>query len=517
MFWDRKLEERAVVINYLLIPPNKMIDEKLCKQAYNEAFDYVVKKLLPEAGDVKSDEHLALSFLTSYLESADEFARGYLLAAMLVASNESGQPGVKHSVGKKLGILCEHMGPAYVKLAQAIHSHPSTPEKIRQDLDHVKGRANPPHRWQLWRMVIDVLPNEDKNKILKLGSLLGSASYNLAIEVQLLNGRHIVLSLLRENAAKDAAKGFNHLKAASNACAHERVVPVRNTIIAMINEADLLSVCEMNHEMSSRQFAIAETMNRHQIKVDGTYTVNIFPTRLFKSGNGYRFIELIHGIEFNDLPATTPHEKEIRKAVAKSILITEFIHILGDGYFDCDRHGNQLRIRVDEQNKVINAGMYDFGEMSLAKPTDEEVRQFADVIKDLPKAARKDNTTFGFVFDQLMSEHISVAMKNGEPISYLMRVRKGILALQDFQKHLNQQEMIDVLIHVTQSRDIHPVINDALSNCNKLLKLANAAYVARNIVNSGLRLFSQKPERSKRCQSNKNNKGERNRNIHIHK
>jgi hypothetical protein len=56
-----------------------------------------------------------------------------------------------------------------------------------------------------------------------------------------------------------------------------------------------------------------------------------------------------------------------------------------------------------------------------------------------------------------------------------MRVRKGMLALQDFQKQLNHAESISVLKCAIGSSHIHPVIRDALSVCAGLLAVANVS------------------------------------------
>ncbi len=484
MFWDRTLSERAVIVNYLLLPPDAMVDPASAKKAYLEAFDYIVAKLLPDANNKFSDENFALAFLTAYLNAADEFTRSYLLTALLVASNESSQADVKQSIGKKVVLLCENMGPAYVKLAQAIHSHPNTPENIRKDLEHVKGRANPPYRWQLWRMIVDVLPEAAVQKIHRVRKLLGSASYNLVMEVQLINKQVLVLSLLRENAKKQTEEGFDHLQRSVAACNHERLGQNRGIIASMIKEADLLSVCEMDHQLSSKQFALANKINRHRLLVDG-YRVIIFPTQLYLSGKGYRFIELMKGVEFNHMPADTHQQLKIKKCVAKAVLVTEFINIMSGEYFDCDRHGNQLRVNIDEKTKTLHVGLYDFGELSLQKPTDQEIVQFAIVIKSLAKES-SIGLDLTAQFDNKLSDKINELLKSGKSASYLMRVRKGLLALHDFQAILNMREMMEVLSQVIKSKKIHNVLRLAMQDILKYLQTIKFVYDARDYIRNGL-------------------------------
>ena len=475
IFWDRSLKERAIMIDYLIIPTGTVCTDEQISKAYQDGFVFIAKKLFPNANIPGSDDEFALSFLKAYLDVADKHLRSILLAGLLVASNETGDTQTL-SVGKKLAMLCEHLGPAYIKLAQAIHSHPKTPESIRRDLEHVKAHANPPHRWQLWRMIREVLPREDREKIKYVGRLIGSASYNLAIKVKLANGRNVVLSLLREDAEKDARCGFDHLRRAINICNYPKMQVLRPAIIAMLSEAELLSKIEMSFDLSRKQYVIASEMYVKNMQIDG-YNIRFYPTRLLKGGVGYRFIDLIHGIEFNDLAQQGKIGKQQLKTIAKAQIQLEFINILRGGRFDSDRHGNQMRILIDEANKCIEIGLYDFGEISLEAPTEFEINQFAVMLEKLPMAALKSGS-MGNVFDDVISAYIDIQRSEGHSISYLMRIRKALLALQDFQKHLSTHNMIEVLVNVLDSKELHPVLKDALTVSLKLLKLADLSYNA---------------------------------------
>ncbi len=481
LFWDRSLEERAVIVDHLLIPASCVLSEADASKAYMESVAYIGNRLFPQAGIKGSDDEFALSFLIAYLDAADKYLRNILLSGMLIAANESRQGGQTMSTGKKLALLCEHMGPAYVKLAQAIHSYPGTPESIRHDLRHVKGRANPPHRWHLCRMIGEVLPKAEQEKIAHVGKLLGCASYNLALEVKLTDKRRVVLLMLRENAEKEARNGFQHLQRSMNGCQHQRLVEMRSAALAMLHEAEILSELEMDHVKSRQQYKIADNLYRHKMQSVGHYTVNIFPARLINSGRGYRFIEYVAGHEFNDLPAESSMDKRIRKTVAKAVMVIEFINIMRGKYFDSDRHGNQLRVDVDHDKKEINVGLYDFGEMALEMPSLTDIRQLADVLKSVPQAALK-NLSFAKALDNLLANRIATLTEKGVNARYLMRVRKGLLALQDFQKQLSNREMASVLKCVVRSDEIHNEIRDALSVCAKLIAVADVGMTIKDLI-----------------------------------
>jgi len=330
-------------------------------------------------------------------------------------------------------------------------------------------------------MIGEVLPKAEQEKIAHVGKLLGCASYNLALEVTLTDKRRVVLLMLRENAEKEARNGFQHLQRSMNGCQHQRLVEMRSAALAMLHEAEILSELEMDHVKSRQQYKIADNLYRHTIQSTGQYTVNIFPARLINSGRGYRFIEYVAGNEFNDLPTQTRADMQIRKTTAKAVMIIEFINIMRGKYFDSDRHGNQLRVDVDHDKKEIHVGLYDFGEMALEMPSLQDIQQLADVFRAIPIAALK-KLSFADALDDLLARRITVLTEKGINARYLMRVRKGLLALQDFQKQLSNREMASVLKCVVRSGEIHKEIRDALSVCAKLISVADVGMTLKDMV-----------------------------------
>lgn len=143
------------------------------------------------------------------------------------------------------------------------------------------------------------------------------------------------------------------------------------------------------------------------------------------------------------------------------------VNILSGGYFDSDRHGNQLRAEID--GKTIRIGLYDFGEMSLEKPTQIEINQVTNLLYELPSHFETDRS-FGQIIEVLLSEQIDKAKSKNEPTSYLMRARKAFLALQDFQKELSKSELIAILKKIMLNDRVHPHFRKAM--------LASAATLA---------------------------------------
>ncbi|CEK09360.1 hypothetical protein [Legionella hackeliae] len=489
-FWDFSIYQRAVVIDYLLMPTKTVESDASSQTAYKKAFTYVANKLFPNVSS-DSDENFALALLQSYLDSADPYERSYLLSAMLVASNDSRDSSKR--VGKKLAMICEHMGPPYIKLLQAIHSHPNTPAHIRDDLKHAKNHANPPDRWELERLINETLPAKERARIKRIGRLLGSASYNLALEVILQNDEHVVLSLCRENATNESQKGFRHLATTIQNCKHPLMDEIRDLGLATLKESEKLSELEMDTQASVKQFEIARriyTFNMDVTVKDITFAIQMKPVSLLSNGKGYRFIELARGVEFNEFDKLSPQNILIRKAVAKAVLIKELVNIASGDHFDSDRHGNQMRVLVNPVTDEIILDAYDFGEVSLEKPDESELKMLADFIRDLPYVVMK-NMFFSSSVDSLLSTHIEKAIKNGQSPQFLMRIRKAFLALQDFQGDLSMLELIEVIKYVYEKQKIHPVIHAAITDCTGFISSAEKILKTAEKLMSPFRFFSR--------------------------
>lgn len=488
-FWDRSLVERAAMIEQLFIPASKTLSDALQAEAYEKGLSYVAQKLFPAAGDVKSDDYLALCVMQSYLKTADNYIRSYLLTAMLVAANT--QTGAQSSIGKRLVTVCEHMGPAYVKLVQAIHSHPDTSDAIRADLAHIKGKANPPHRWSLLRQFAEVVQPEDRARIKHVGPLLGSASYNLALAITLDNDETAVLLMLREDAENTAKKGFSHIRATINHCQHPAVLRQRLMMEQTIDEAARLSENEMNKEASDEQSRLAEQIYPRKLQFllnRNLINITIETARILQSDLGYRIITRMHGVEFNDLPSNTPQEEFVKRTVAQAVITMELQNILRGQQFDSDRHGNQLRVQIKGQGTRqldLQLGLYDFGEMSLTAPTDDELHQLADVLKNMQTIR-----FWGKNIDEVIADRINTAVTRQEPTHFLMRIRKAFLALHDFQAYLSKADFQSLLSIVANQPDIHPLLKAPLQQLtNPLYTFASQLYSTL----STFSLFSRQP------------------------
>lgn len=449
IFWNLKLPERAIAINSLIITPRETLSEELHKKAYEEGFSYVVKKLFPNAHQDR-DEEFAVSILMAFLNAAPKHEREFLLAGLLVVSNESSHE--KISPARKFVLLCEHLGPAFIKFAQAIHSHPATPEEVRPDFAHVKDLASVPYRWEIWDLLKEVLP-EHRFAGVKIGDVLGAASYYLAVEEVTQSGKKQVVRLLRKNAEKDAQRGFAHLRGAVKNCNHVRIEKFKDSILSMIEEAEHMSEIELDYKMGDEQHKIADKLYNKSAPISVTvnqkkYLVYFQACESLESAAGYRTLTLIEGEDFNSLST------DCQKAAAIAFMEKELTLILSGEQFDSDRHHGNFKVKVEGEKILI--GEFDFGETLLHPLKKEEIESLAVVIRELPLVLKQKGS-----IEELFQKHIQNAVNSGKPYSHLMHVKKALLSLNDCRQKLSDDEMKNIMIKIRNN--IHPTFAKALA------------------------------------------------------
>lgn len=454
-FWSTPLRLRIVATDALITPLSSEFNNEEKSKVQEANLKYILAKLFDD--DQDEETSVASSLLISYFRTAHQEERQYLMAALLsVRKQEQGQ---QMTVGKKFAALLEHMGPAYIKLAQAIHSHPATPEGLRDDLKTVKGHAAPPYRWDLVMLLKKVLPESLFSQISSVGVVLGSASYHIAVSCLMNDGNSRVVLLTRPDAAKQAQKGFAHIERTIKDCEHPSVVAGRGTALTMLEEAKQMSMYELNHEIGDIQSALAQQLYSGQYLIkyqNKRHTVVFTPCQSYGSSPDYRLLEEMEGISFNQLPHGTTEEAHIRRVVAIAIMQKELTLILSGGYFDSDRHGEQLKIIVSAQSEQIHVGLFDFGEIGLEPLYEPQIQQVCAFLKELPAALKQNES-----ITSVMERHIESASEQGKTYAHLIRMQKAFLALHDYIRVLEPELTLGDIVRQVLP-EIHPKYREAI-------------------------------------------------------
>lgn len=492
------IELRSLVMNYLLMPSTSMLTAEAEAKAYQQALSYVIDRLMPldQKGAI-SEQHTkwARSFFLAYIEEAPENTRYLILAGFLAASYDAEQLGAQRRIGQVIASLCKHMGPAYVKLAQALHSHPDVPDEIKADLKNVKSNIAAPYLWEIAERV-ERLPKEVGDKILELRKRLGAASYNIAVGVleesaykkiydetieEWRKNKHYakyryystghaqqdsvsearttypkgsaVLVLPREEVLEEAQHGFDHLTRTLMRWKAEGIEEVREVLLTVVGQTQKALVQEVDYTNTELQEKIAlKKYEGAKITVDG-YEVQFKLARTKEWSKEHRLLELAEGDHLNDFSQDSP----VRVAAGKAIALHEIGSLLRGEEVDSDRHGGNFR--MIEKDGVITITVFDLGELMLKPPSENEINDLANalpfMVGDILSGVNKRQPSFSDYMQSIKS-------KGGALSPYVTRCYRALLALQDAMHPLAPKDMLEVIGTLMQYRGVKPILHDSL-------------------------------------------------------
>ena len=427
------VEAKALILKQLLLTPERLFADQ--QRAYGFAIEYALDKLFPTptSGELESDEQIwSKRFMLAYVQSVHPSERGLILAALLSCHQESG--GARERAGILLRRLLEHLGPAYIKLGQALHSSTLTPQSIRDDLSELKSRASKVSRWALFERIDDVVPDDKRSDIGYVGEILGSASFNIVARYRTTSGTKGALGLLRPFARDRASKGFKDLHNVWLTLSNQypKLGVHRDDGIAVISHAAKSAELETNMRLAKEQHTLAL-----QIYKDAQYVINgkkirLFVPKWYDFGDEYRLMEEAQGDYFETLPNETLPNQEMKRAIAKAILLAEFQNILAGKAFDCDRHSHQYRIY---KNSI---GVFDHGGLSIVTPTAEDRQSLALVVEKL------------FNIFNTEEDHPKGILRAFNGINkdndYVQRLQKALLAMAYLFEHLDSKDIKQVVL-----------------------------------------------------------------------
>ena len=440
-FWGQRFDIRTLAIKHLLLNPRDLMKDEV--GAFQKASETVLDRLLPldrAAKGSREEKSIRWSriFIQTFLEVAHESERPFLLSAMASAAQVFDEGAGSFSVGKQLREILVALGPAYIKLGQAIHSHPRTPDDIKEELADLKGYVNVPRRWDLWTHYDETVPESKQHEIAWVGPVRGAASFNVVFEIRTSSGAEDAMSLLRRYALQQGLKGFSNLKTVTMKLAevHAEVRPAKSQILEILSQAEVLTHVECDSTIGAAQSAVQfEQYEGIEIAIGGQ-TIRFNPTRLIDYGDGWRHMSLARGVWFDVLPEVSIEEKNLKAAHAGSILLVELVNLLRGQQIDYDRHARQYLIE-DSINSPV-----DYGGMSLEGPSDEDKRLLARVVFDVAK----DVLGEGQDLNKSLAHVVTLESDN----DYIQRVKRLFLSLSFTFEHLSPSELrkiFNVAIH----------------------------------------------------------------------
>lgn len=433
-FWGEPLSHRIAILTPLL--KNAKDDGYLFTEMLNRVFS--------------GDAPIARKFVRAYIDISPEYERFALLAA-LMAATEKRADGRPLRVGEGLRALAENLGdPAFVKVCQAIHSNPTTPADIRSDLSTMKSMANAPLRRELFALLDLRLPEDIKGSISSVGRVIGAGSYWIIAEATLKGGEKVALGLLRDKAEARAREGFSRLERTLNrfmelggsleqSVAHAGLIAIRQARGMIENETNTLS--------GSQQVLRAHTLyDGVSMRADNRSFRTL--TAPWKSwGVGYKVMKMAEGIVFNAI-----EDSELKRSVAKAYLTVELANLMSGTPFDHDRHGDQLL--VDERSGTL--WIVDSGAMRLEPYSGKDKEYIGNFLFRVYEGLQHSHDLASVAVDAMDGNSGS----DGPP-KVIAEVQRALLALADFYRELNRDDLRDVIKAALRINRTDPIVQQA--------------------------------------------------------
>ena len=424
-FWAADPNVQMLIIDDIL----KNTTEKPTADAplWEQNFDYVANQIFP--GNDKRSRMLK-SALHAYIECRPESDRNFALAKLLVSagtkSDKEGAEETNQKIGKGIKAFLESIGPAGIKLGQALRALPDIPDYVRDNLKDFMSHAAPPARHEVYDW-IDIYKKQNPREAhtldsLKIGRLVGSASFF----VTLLSGEKDVVKIMRM-AAKIGAEqemGYIHATLEKLMNSKEQLLgDLGPTLLRTVEQAQDSIADETDLKIGERQYKIAEKLYPESVDVNG-YHFKVKEAKWHEHGKKWARMEKMPGVEVDQI-----EDPNYRKAASIAYVSTELLNIFSGRRFDWDRHMGQMKL----DPKTNTLGLFDTGSMMLHAPTPEDQQALGTILYRTLESALSGPEPKNFA--KAFTEEIDRFYKEAkQPSAYITQVQRGLLALSGYYK-----------------------------------------------------------------------------------
>ncbi len=487
-FWESSLETRTYYMSLMAFPEKGGIARADKTLPFTELADFILDKVLPYNDKEPMTSAFnrytdwGRDFIYAYTDSASLAEKRLLLSALMVSAKSLADDATRdeESIGKALALVLQNMGPAGVKLAQAIHSFPETPAPIRKGMEAVKGNANKPDRKEIFDRASIAIPetHEDENrlsldKISHIGTLLGAGAYQHTSVAELVkplgDQSTVALTLLRDNVLTFANNEFTHFDKTIDKFTSLRQKPGEEigtqTVSAfkqILHQANNMASIETDYDVGKTQAQLMSDRYNGLVIRAGNRNI-VFRTvdwidhasKSLAHDQGedilaYKVASIAPGMPFNRWTATAGEDE--LSALCPALQTAEDIMMLSAQHFDHDRHGDNFQVLVLDSPGVYNGVQcqagdiivteYDFGAVNLSPPSPEERKILGKAIA----ASIADIRKGGDIGDSLV-QRLSAAINERNAKTdrghedFLSCALRGLLARGDFVRHLDETSL----------------------------------------------------------------------------
>lgn len=451
-------------------------------------FNLVSQKLIPDDGTVKNRE-LLVTGLKNYINSHQDYEMHFLLAAFLASRRKTQENDNSFNLGKSTRLFMENRGPAEIKLGQFLSARGDLPADFIAEMKTLTNQAAIPPRSEIYHILQTYHPEvleQLKKQKKRLGKIMAAGSHFIAIDLG-----DEVLSLGKEHSQLQAKQGFERMIHTFQELLPHTTGTERDTIQILMDSAQQaysMNEVETNANLGYQQFLLSQQLyDSTTMNIDGSYIHfktmpwTSYSTKLVKEGKNtwtqsYKLMEKARGVDFTNMPNTTPEEQLLKTTVAKANFMLNLGTILKGGVFDDDRHSGQLKVLTHPKMPGhIYVSLFDTGSTSLTEPTQADRILFGQLIyhtfkQTISTGNLLDNTSFMKGFNESMSlirQHYQ-----GETPLYIAKVQRALSALSHFSNDIPTDQMGQVIITVLRDTPIHPdILTGIYQNASDFEKL----------------------------------------------
>lgn len=475
--WEMPTAARVGLMEKILFPPSKDSLEQFSNQKQQ-----ILDNLIP-AGTIQpaqanrkrrffnrnnsSDDlqGLPLDMLANTLLEVNPIADQRLfLTGMMFAGlpNEDKEKSTNKAIAE--GLMA--MGPAGVKLAQAMDGIEKREGTGEGNFAESKKMSQKPSRWQVHEMMQTVPEPEDiQQHTRKVGKVLGAGAYGVTIMRERQDGEKTAVTVLPKYVRERAEYEFGNFERATRLLAERD--PQFALLVGLVQEARHMANIETNMDIAAKQAELAsQAYDNLGFEIQGQQ-VQMSTAPWIRHGKDFKETAMVTGIHFNDLPTHTPEQRKIKKIAGQAAWAAEKYIRLKGSPVDHDRHGAQQLIEM--KNGVLHIRNFDFGAMDIEPPT---VTQKEGLI-DLLFGAAKDSALKRRPFSEAIAERVKSFNGNPEVSRYINTFARAEVAVSDFEAetkrnqkkgkqeritYINGKDRLQILGTIFKSGHVDPVI-----------------------------------------------------------
>ena len=271
----------------------------------------------------------------------------------------------KHTRGENIRLAMEELGPIFIKFGQMLSTRPDLlPDDIVLELARLQDQVASFSGEQAQAIITAHYGRPIQELFLEFDSTaFASASMAQVHSAKLLNGREIVIKVLRPNIRKIIQRDINLLYACVKLV--ERFLPrtlqLRPRAVIAEFEYNLLAELDL-----TREAANASQLRRNFHQSNDLYVPEVFWDY---TGPQVMVMERIHGIPVSDIEALDHHQIDRQLLAEKGVRIF-FTQVFRDCFFHADMHpGNIFVSPINPHDPHYIA--IDFGIMGSLSNTDQ--------------------------------------------------------------------------------------------------------------------------------------------------